>query len=144
MKSEIPFMFSSSLDMYGESETPYTQHRRLCLFCSSKIDEGERKFIFNLVIPRRYRLGTRINITTPASSRGVITESFNHPPVIFYHRQRYAGSIPAFGISGISHISENCIIFLLCFTSKMGSVFIALPPHAEVAVCEFDPHNRHF
>lgn len=131
MKSEIPFMFSSSLDMYGESETPSTQHRRLCLFCSSKIDEGERKFIFNLV-------------TTSASSRGVITESFNHPPVIFYHRQRYAGSIPAFGISGISHISENCIIFLLCFTSKMGSVFIALPPHAEVAVCEFDPHNRHF
>ena len=36
----------------------------------------ERKFIFNLVIPRRYRLGTRINITTPASSRGVITESW--------------------------------------------------------------------
>ena len=50
------------LDVCGESETPSTS------------GEGERKFIFNLVIPRRYRLGTRINITTPASGRGVITE----------------------------------------------------------------------
>ena len=51
------------LDVYGESETPSTQHRRLRLLRSSKTGEGEHKFIFNLV-------------TTPASSRGVITESF--------------------------------------------------------------------
>ena len=37
------------LDVYGESETPSTQHRRLRLLRSSKTGEGERKFIFNLV-----------------------------------------------------------------------------------------------
>lgn len=50
------------LDVYGESETQSTQHRRLRLLRSSKTGEGERKFIFNLV-------------TTPAFGRGVITES---------------------------------------------------------------------
>lgn len=64
-----------SLDVYEEPEAPSTQHRRLYLLRSSKTGEGERKFIFNLVIPRRYRLGTRINITAPASGQGVITES---------------------------------------------------------------------
>ena len=65
------------LNVYGESETPST----LCTPTPSSfvspcgLGEGERKFIFNLVIPRRYRLGTRINITTPAFGRGVITES---------------------------------------------------------------------
>ena len=68
------------LDVYWESETPSTQHRRLRLLrssktgdnserCSSlperKAHEGERKFIFNLV-------------TTPAFGRGVITESLCH------------------------------------------------------------------
>ena len=56
--------------MYWESETPSTQHRRLHLLRSSKTGdnserkahEGERKFIFNLVIPRRYRLGTKLLI----------------------------------------------------------------------------------
>ena len=70
-----------SLDVHGKSGTPST----LCTPTSSSfvspcgLGEGEHKFIFNLVIPRRYRLGTRINITTPASGRGVITESFFFP-----------------------------------------------------------------
>ena len=49
--------------MCGESETPSTQHRRLSPASHARrAGEGERKFIFNLV-------------TTPASGRGVITES---------------------------------------------------------------------
>ena len=64
--------------MYVELETTST----LCTPTLSSfvspcgLGKGERKFIFNLVIARRYQLVTRINITTPASGRGVITESF--------------------------------------------------------------------
>ena len=70
------------LDVYGELETPSTlctptpsSFVSPCGLCDNSeqssslpdsltLNEGERKFIFNLV-------------TTPASGRGVITESFN-------------------------------------------------------------------
>ena len=40
------------LDVYGESETPSTQHRRLRLLRSSKTGEGERKFTESFFLKR--------------------------------------------------------------------------------------------
>ena len=52
------------LDVCGESETQSTLFppTSSSLVSPCGLGEGERKFIFNLVIPRRYRLGTKLLI----------------------------------------------------------------------------------